>query len=268
MFGPMAAKSILILTAGFGDGHNAAARNLCDALERISPDAEATVADVYERSYKRLNRLARKAYLGAVRYTPGLWAGIFKLVDRAPWLTDGGHGLGRLHHALAELLDSTKPDCVVSTYPTYAHLLNTLFRDHGEKPFRLLTVVTDAGSINSIWHRWPSDRFIVCDTKTAEVVQRAGTPADRIQALGFPVSPRFAGPVADPPPPPQAGQLFRVLYVINTGKKKVGKAIDRLLDIPEVELTVTVGRHAELKEKLANRSQRYGRRLHVLGWTN
>ncbi len=35
MFGRMAAKSILILTAGFGDGHNAAARNLCEALEQI-----------------------------------------------------------------------------------------------------------------------------------------------------------------------------------------------------------------------------------------
>ena len=91
----MAAKSILILTAGFGDGHNAAARNLCDALEQISPAAEVTVADLYERSYKRLNQLARQAYLGAVRYTPALWAGLFRLVDKAPWLTGGAHGLFR-----------------------------------------------------------------------------------------------------------------------------------------------------------------------------
>jgi hypothetical protein len=46
MFGPMAAKSILTLTAGFGGGRNAAARNLCDALEQSSPDEEVTVADV------------------------------------------------------------------------------------------------------------------------------------------------------------------------------------------------------------------------------
>src|SRR5690349_10937466 len=144
----MAAQSVLILTAGFGDGHNAAARNLAEALEQISPEVEVTVADLYERSYKRLNRLARKAYLGAVRYAPGLWAGIFKAVDKAPWLVDGGFGLSRLRRSLAELLDATKPDCVVSTYPTYAQLLNSLFRDHCEKPFRLLTVVTDARSIS------------------------------------------------------------------------------------------------------------------------
>jgi UDP-N-acetylglucosamine:LPS N-acetylglucosamine transferase len=264
----MAAKSILILTAGFGDGHNAAARNLCEALEQISPEAEVTVADLYERSYKRLNQLARKAYLGAVRYAPGLWAGIFKVVDKAPWLTDGGYGLGRLRRSLAELLDTTKPDCVVSTYPTYAQLLNSLFHDHCEKPFRLVTVVTDARSINSIWYRHSSDRYMVCDKQTSDVLQKAGVPADKILALGFPVSPRFALPVADAPRPPRAGQRLRVLYVINTGKKKLGKAIDRLLEIPEVELTVTVGRHAELKEKLVKREQRHGRRLHVLGWTN
>jgi UDP-N-acetylglucosamine:LPS N-acetylglucosamine transferase/predicted metal-dependent phosphoesterase TrpH len=260
--------SILILTAGFGDGHNAAARNLCDALEQISPDAEVTVADVYDRSYKRLNRLARQAYLGAVRYTPRLWAGFFKLLDKAPWLADGSHGLGRLRQSLAQLLETSRPDCVVCTYPSYTQLLHALFRDHCEKPFRLLTVITDARSINSVWYRAPSDAYLVCDAETAKVLQNAGVPAEKIQALGFPVSPRFAVAPADPPQAPRPGQPFRVLYVINTGKKKTGKALDRLLDIPEVELTVTVGRHAELKEKLARRAARYGSRLHVLGWTN
>jgi processive 1,2-diacylglycerol beta-glucosyltransferase len=268
MLGLMAAKSILILTAGFGDGHNAAARNLCDALEQVSPDSEVTVADLYERSYKRLNQFARQAYLGAVRYTPRLWAGIFKLVDKAPWLTDGGHGLGRLRLSLAEMIEATHPDCVVSTYPTYSQLLQSLFAGHCERPFRLVTVVTDARSINSVWYRHPSDRFIVCDQQTAQVLQKAGVPKDKVLALGFPVSPRFALPPAETPRPPRPGHPFRILYVINTGKKKLGKAIDRLLDIPQVELTVTVGRHAELKEKLAKRELRYSRRLHVYGWTN
>jgi len=31
---------------------------------------------------------------------------------------------------------------------------------------------------------------------------------------------------------------------------------------------VTVGRHSELKEKLAKRARKYDGRLHLLGWTN
>ena len=35
-------KKILILTAGFGDGHNAAARSLRDAIELIDEDAHGS----------------------------------------------------------------------------------------------------------------------------------------------------------------------------------------------------------------------------------
>ncbi len=259
-------KKVLILTAGFGDGHNAAARNVRDALEQTSPEVEVTVADLYERSYKRLNNIAKKAYLGAVRYAPQLWAGFFKLMDSSPWLADG-RGMARLHQTLAGLIEDTQPDCVVSTYPSYGHLINHLYKDHCERPFRFVTVITDARSVNSLWYRAAADRFVVCDEATAEVLRRAGVEKDTIATTGFPVSPLFAVP-PEPPPAPRAGQPFRVLYSINTGKKKCGKAIDRLLEIPGVELTVTVGRYSELKEKLAERVQEYNGRLHLLGWTN
>jgi len=240
-----------------------------EALEQLSPDVQVTVADLYERSYKRLNQIARKAYLGVVRYAPGLWSSFFKLIDRAPWVTNGSrHMLGGLERSLAELLDSTRPDCVVSTYPTYAGLLQNLFEDHCEKPFRLITVITDARSINSVWYRSPSDKYVVADQDTAEVLRRAGIAEEKVEVLGFPVSPRFAVQCDQRPSRPSTHGRLRVLYVINTGKKKTGKAIDRLLAIPQVELTVTVGRHSELKEKLAKRSRKWGSRLHVLGWTN
>ncbi len=262
-------KSVLILTAGFGDGHNAAAHNVREALEQISPDIEVTVADLYERSYRRLNHVARKAYLGVVRYAPGLWSGFFRLIDRAPWLANGSRRLlGRVERALIDTLQATHPDCVVCTYPTYVQLIESLFRDHCERPFRLVTVVTDARSINSVWYRSPSDAYIVSDAETAAVLASAGVEEEKIHALGFPVSPRFAESVSDPPAAPAPGKPFRVLYVINTGKKKSGKVIDRLLEIPWVELTITVGRHSELKEKLAKRARKRGNRLHVLGWTN
>ncbi|MEK7781971.1 MAG: PHP domain-containing protein [Verrucomicrobiota bacterium] len=260
-------KKILILTAGFGDGHNAAARNVREALELTSPEVEVTVADLYERSYKKLNSIAKKAYLGAVRYTPRLWAGFFKLVDHSPWLADG-RGLAKLHQTLAQLIEELQPDCVVSTYPAYGPLIHSLYQDHCERPFRYVTIITDARSVNSLWYRAGSDKFVVCDDATAKVLQKAGVEKDMIAALGFPVSPQFAVAWDNLPQRPTLGQKLRVLYVINTGQKKCGKAIDRIMEVPNVELTVTVGRYAELREKLARRSMEYEGRLHVLGWTN
>lgn len=260
-------KKVLILTAGFGDGHNAAARNVREALELTSPEVEVTVADLYERSYKKLNHIAKKAYLGAVRYTPRLWAGFFKLVDKSPWLADG-RGMAKFHETLAHLIEDTQPDCVVSTYPAYGALIQSLYKEHCERPFRFITIITDARSVNSLWYRAGSDKFVVCDDATAQVLRKVGVEKDSIAALGFPVSPQFALPPANPPKRPSLDQMLRVLYIINTGQKKCGKAIDRILEVPNVELTVTVGRYAELKEKLARRSLEYEGRLHVLGWTN
>jgi UDP-N-acetylglucosamine:LPS N-acetylglucosamine transferase len=67
---------------------------------------------------------------------------------------------------------------------------------------------------------------------------------------------------------PEHGQRRKVLYVINTGKAKAGKSIDRLLKLPDISLTITVGRDATLKAKLSERLREHGDRVHVFGWTN
>ena len=54
------------------------------------------------------------------------------------------------------------------------------------------------------------------------------------------MNPVFAEPVAELPPP-VGDEPRRVLYIINTGKKKAGKAIDRLLELDQVHLTITAG---------------------------
>ena len=61
-------KKVLILTAGFGDGHNTAARNVADALELISDEVKVEVLDVFQSGLGLLNDVLKKAYLGLTRY--------------------------------------------------------------------------------------------------------------------------------------------------------------------------------------------------------
>ncbi len=56
-------QKVLILTAGFGEGHNAAARNLREALELASDDVQVEVLDLLESAYCRLNTLVKNTYL-------------------------------------------------------------------------------------------------------------------------------------------------------------------------------------------------------------
>ena len=156
----------------------------------------------------------------------------------------------------------------MSTYPVYAHVIREIYRDHSERPFRFITVVTDSISVNSSWFRAPSDWYCVPNEATAGVLRKNGVPAEKIKAFGFPVNPFFAEKHEDLAQAPAADAPIKVLYIINTGKKKSGKAIDRLLEVPRVHLTNTVGRDAELKEKLIQRTEAFGERVRVLGWTN
>ncbi len=167
-------KKVLILTAGFGDGHNTAARNVADALEMISDEVKVEVLDVFQSGLGLLNDVLKKAYLGLTRYAPGVWSGIYSMLDSSTKLESNLLAFGNLKSALERILSQSQPDCVISTYPVYAHVIREIYRDHSERPFRLITVVTDSISINSSWFRAPSDWFCVADEATAEVLRKGG----------------------------------------------------------------------------------------------
>ncbi|HMO65777.1 MAG TPA: glycosyltransferase [Verrucomicrobiota bacterium] len=257
---------MLILTASFGDGHNAAARSVREAIELLDDSAAVEVLDLLDAAYGRLNTLARQTYLGLVRYTPALWGGVYHLLDAAPEFMTGG-GWTRLRKALAEVIEQSRPDVVVSTYPVYGQAVRELYQDHADRGFRFCTIVTDSITVNAAWHRAPSDRFFVANDETAAVMRQAGVSPDLIEVTGFPVNPIFAPENVPDLEPPAAGRPARVLFIINTGRAKIGKTFDRLLEDPRVHLTVTAGRDPELKAKLVERVKPYGGRVAVLGWT-
>ncbi len=261
-------KKILILTASFGDGHNAAARNLRDAIELITDDAKVEVLDLFESTYGTLNTLLKQTYQGLVRYVPTVWSGVFSILDNPGLFRRQIDTMGKLRESLAAVLRDTEPDVVVSCYPVYAHLIQAIYHEHAERPFRFITVVTDSISVCSAWYRAPSDLFVVANEPTAKVLEEAGIPKHRVKALGFPVSPIFARERPAPLSAPRRGERRKVLYVINTGKAKAGKSLERLLKVSDLDLTITVGRDASLKARLADRLRGHGDRVHVYGWTN
>lgn len=261
-------KKILILTASFGDGHNAAARNLREAIELLSDDTKVEVLDLFESTYGTLNSLLKQTYQGLVRYAPTVWSGVFSVFDNPALFRRQMDTMGRLRRSLSTVLDEAEPDVVVSTYPVYAHVLQDIYKGHAERPFRLITVVTDSISVCSAWYRAPSDLLVVANQPTRDVVIEAGVSPLQVKVLGFPVSPVFANERPAPLAVPRRGESYKVLYVINTGKARAGKSIDRLLEIENLDLTITVGRDATLKAKLADRFRGLGERVRVLGWTN
>src|SRR2546426_11850103 len=73
---------VLILTASYGSGHNAAARSLAAAFERER--TAVTVVDHFrELVHPLFDRASRTLYHGLLRRTPSPWGGGYPL---CPWV--------------------------------------------------------------------------------------------------------------------------------------------------------------------------------------
>ena len=262
----MAVKSILILTAGFGEGHNAAARNLQEAITAASPKTPCVVNDVFRDAYGRLTRTVENGYVAIINHFPSLWQTAFKIFDRTRLVEQHISWYGAAARRLTRLIAERQPSVIVSTYPGCNHLLDHLFRKRLKRPFTSVTIVTDSLTINSVWHRAHSDFFLVANDLTAEVLANAGVPLQKIRIFGFPVPRIFAsfnGTRSLPPP----GERWRVLYVINSGRQLAPEITRRLLALEEVSLTVTVGRDHDLARELTILATENRRRLDIRGWT-
>ena len=89
----------------------------------------------------------------------------------------------------------------------------------------------------------------------------------KIHVLGFPVALEFAGKFT-PCGPPAPGQRWRVLFVINSGKREAPHLVRQLLAIEEIDLQITVGRDEALRAEIDAAVAASGRQAEVFGWTD
>lgn len=256
----MALKSALILTAAFGEGHNAAARNLEAALREKGVSVE--VHDIFAEAYGRANALVRELYLLVINHVPLLWSAVFFVLDKTS-VAGGGIGVfGRAARLLEKTILRTKPDVIVSTYPGYGHLLDVIRKQNGSGDARVVTIVTDSLTVNSVWFHCGSDFFLVPNEATAEAMSTAGVPPGKVRVTGFPVPLVFSEPE-----PPRPGPPFEVLFMVNSAHHLAADVVAALLEIDGIHLTVTVGRDDALGRSLAQTAKAAGKEIEIHGWT-
>jgi len=257
-------KPVLILTAGYGEGHNTAANNIAAAVRHLG--GTARVMDPFMEAYGGINELIRKLYVFSINRTPVLWQMFYNALDQNPGSAQWLRSLKALEKTLARALETENPGAVVSTYPATNLLLRGLNPDE-DGSFFLATMVTDSISINRLWSRSPCDRFYVPNRDTADVLYRQGVDREKVKTSGFPVQLDFALPERRLVPPDLPEARPRILYVVNSGKQKAPSVVDRLLRRTDWELTVAVGRDDSLREHLSRRCAPFAERVTVIGWT-
>lgn len=260
----MTSPVILILTAAFGDGHNAAARGLAGGIHQRG--GHAVVADPFAESRPRLNEFFRRLYLTLINRHPSFWNLFYILCHRLPLIESTAFFHQPALAQIRKLLQIHRPQVVVLTFPVYAHLLARLPADL-RKGFQLVTVVTDSISVHRLWSSAPADLWIVPNEPTARALARLGVPTEKIRPVGFPVDPRFASPE------PHAGDELpgenpRVLYLLSSGLR-AGPAMAATLAAQKGWfVTIGTGRDPEVARRVQSALGSLKDHVQMLGWTN
>ncbi len=251
---------ILILTAGFGEGHNSAARNLGKALQ---DKAHVRICDPCELGNPRINEILKKGYRFIITHTPRIWQAIYQSTDRQDFSKPFAL-IQPTEDALGKMLQRVKPHLIICTYPLYPYQLKRLFQQHSRAP--VVTVITDSMEINAAWSQAPSDHFIVTDNDTAGLLEKQGIARSKIQVTGFPVSPRF--PLLNSLYSTDEIRPFRVLFFPTRRMPQIRKIMRAVLNVPGTEITLVLGRSFRpLYRKAREISKAYPGRVHLKGWT-
>ena len=265
---PLILKRILILTAGFGEGEDVAAWNVREAIEHLAPDdARIEVLDLLDTCYGRFHDLVRHTFQAAINHAPRLWHGFYQLLGNSQFVEGQIDGLTRLRVSLVDVLRSIEPDVVVSTCPIYNFLIEEIYRDGRTRDFTLISLVTDAVVKDSLWPRTSGDFFAIMNEAAGRVLTGAGVPQEKLEIFGFPVQfsarrgseKEFALPDLSATGPP------RILYLVNSARKKAAKVLDRLLEHTDWHVTVCIGRDPDLEEMARAKAATAPERMEVIG---
>jgi processive 1,2-diacylglycerol beta-glucosyltransferase len=259
---------ILILTAGFGDGHNTAARNVAAGLARLAPQESWKVIDVCDVAHPVITPLNKAGYQFAITHAPWIWQKIYDLAGEVSFESgEPGVFFFGLQRALDELLLRHKPKAIITTYLVYSGLLENLKRKGRTIP-PVFTVVTDSISVHPAWTLGPSARYFVADEDTKKSLAALGVKAEEIFVSGFPVSLDFM----DKPTVSMNGNPGRIMYLPSTNVPHAARTLEALRPVlaKGAHLTLPLGKH---KSRLYHTVTRFadsmpGLSMECLGWTN
>ena len=260
-------KRILILTAAFGEGHNSAARGIRQGLAQVGGrDVRVELHDLFSETYGPPNDWAQNLYLALINQWPRGWARVYRWLDRQQSFAGNFKIFFSVKKQFRALLDEFRPDVIVAVYPAYSHILDEMLAAGGTATGKRVVVITDSLSVNAIWYQCTADYFLLPNEPSAAVLHNAGIPREKTRTFGFPVSPEFAEPHSlRAPPSPENGQ--RVLYLVNARKSTAAELAHRLAAIPEIQLTVAVGRDRRLRQAVERMRNLSARPFDVVGWS-
>jgi hypothetical protein len=111
-----------------------------------------------------------------------------------------------------------------------------------------------------------ADLLWVADEGSAKELRENNSKAKEVVAGGWPVRPTFEPAEEGKKGIAKKGEPFRVLYLINSRRRKAIRTVEKILQLPDVEVTAVVGKEEELKGELRKAFSKNDGKLEIHGW--
>lgn len=239
---------ILILSAGYGAGHYAAAAALEEECK--ARGYQVKNQDGFALQASPLYQATRQYYQFCVHHADWLWALSFEAMDKIDWAYFCQlPPLRRIVSQIEALLRDWPADIVLCTYPLFNHIIDVINRK-AARPTRHVSVVTDALVISRPWLRSQAELICLIDEYSAQAVeQRYALDRQKICVTSFPTSADFY-PAAEQDAP--TAQTLRLLYMAQAPLPQVYQELKALNHhYPQAQITLIAGkRHQALQKSL------------------
>ena len=252
-------RDVLILTSG-QEEHHYAARNLRDRIEDLAgTDVRVEIREVGDE--------ASGGWISKIRGLMGKRKGeaekLLKWVRRTADGTLGRSRWPQFRRSVALALDEGSPELVLFFDPAVGLALQERVGDRSLAGFQRVGVALEAEDLRA-WEKVPADLIWTADEGPASDLKKKNAALDEVCAGGWPIRPEFVC-TEKGEPKAKAGELFRVLYLVNSRRRKAIRTVEHLLQNRRIRVTAVVGREEELKADLR---KVFGKeeRFEVKGW--
>ncbi|MCM8801500.1 MAG: hypothetical protein NC912_05820 [Candidatus Omnitrophica bacterium] len=179
---------IIIAYASCGMGHRIAAEALYDYIRENFKDKEVKIVDILNCTTPLFSYLYRQGYSFLVQYLRFIWALLYYLTLKNPYLRIFLNFLCYLNsRSFINYLLSERPDIVLNTHFFPLEIASRIKNKLG---FRLITVITDFG-VHPFWVNYNCDDYIVGSEYTLKQLNREGIPREKIKIFGIPLRKDF-----------------------------------------------------------------------------
>lgn len=256
-------KTILLLTASTGGGHNQAANALTEIYKQQGYRVETM--DIFKDSNEKLDSLMVEGYAFLATKMPKTYGDLYWLSNRKAVNKPFCDVIARkVWRSLHQKIQETKPELIVSTHPFAVEIMAKLKRQTRLRcPY--LAVVTDF--IAHQTYLSPAvDGYIVGSEWTKRDLIQKGIPSDIIHAYGIPTRKEFYAPSIERE---TSGEMKILAMAGSLGLEEMADCLDVLLSDTQSNVTAVCGNNQALYDLLLHQfpQEIEGEHLTLYGFT-